>query len=172
MIIDERQARQERAIDAAKRLITAARTAPKARGVDILEACILTDEDINRLSAAMLELHRETGRPVYERDANNILKAQCIVLIGTHRQIMGLNCGHCGFPTCAAKPAEAPCAMNVTDVGIAIGSACSMAADCRVDTRVMFSAGMGAMRLDILPGCSQVFAIPVPIGSKNPFFDR
>ncbi|MDE5608577.1 MAG: ferredoxin [Muribaculaceae bacterium] len=172
MIIDERLSQLDRAMQAAGRMITAARTAPKARGIDILEACILTGDDITRLSEAMLDLHRSTGRPVYERDAANILKAQCIVLIGTHRQLMGLNCGHCGFPTCAAKPAEAPCAMNVTDVGIAIGSACAAASDCKVDTRVMFSAGMGAMRLDLLPGCTQVFAIPVAIASKNPFFDR
>ncbi|MBD5214792.1 MAG: ferredoxin [Bacteroidales bacterium] len=172
MIIDQRQTQHEQAMQAATRMLTAARTAPKARGVDILEACIVEGDDINRLSEAMLQLHRETGRPVYERDAANILKAQCIVLIGTHRQLMGLNCGHCGFPTCAEKPKEAPCAMNVTDVGIAIGSACSTAAECKVDTRVMFSVGMGAMRLGLLHGCSQVFAIPVSVGSKNPFFDR
>lgn len=172
MIIDERLSRLDRALNAAGHMITAARTAPKARGVDILETRIITGEDIRQLSDAMLELHRQTGRPVYERDAANILKAECIVLIGTYKQLMGLNCGHCGFPTCAAKPSEAPCAMNVTDVGIAIGSACSAASECKVDTRVMFSAGMGAMSLDLLPGCSQVFAIPVAIASKNPFFDR
>ncbi|MDE5658742.1 MAG: ferredoxin domain-containing protein, partial [Muribaculaceae bacterium] len=81
-------------------------------------------------------------------------------------------CGHCGFPTCADKPAPAPCAFNSIDVGIAIGSACSLAADCRVDTRTLFSAGMGAMRLNLLPGCRQVLAIAVSTTSKNPFFDR
>lgn len=172
MVIEERESRKERAIEAAKRMITAARTAPKARGVDLIEACILTGEDIERLSAAMAELYAETGRPVYERDSKNILQAECIVLIGTRLQPMGLNCGHCGYATCGEKPRQAPCAMNVTDTGIAIGSACAMAADCRVDCRVMFSAGMGAMRLGIPAGCSQVFAIPVAASSKNPFFDR
>ncbi len=37
-----------------------------------------------------------------------------------------------------------PCAINSIDVGIAIGSACATAADMRVDTRVMFSAGLAA----------------------------
>lgn len=58
------------------------------------------------------------------------------------------------------------------DLGIAVGSAVAMAADMRLDTRVMFSAGMGAMRLDMLPGCRSVLAIAVSATSKNPFFDR
>ena len=65
-----------------------------------------------------------------------------------------------------------PCALNTVDVGIAVGSACAMAADLRVDTRVMFSAGLAAQRLDWLKGCKTVFAIPVSASSKNPFFDR
>ena len=94
------------------------------------------------------------------------------MLIGTHELPQGLNCGHCGYATCADRPAGVPCALNSVDVGIAIGSACATAADHRVDTRVMFSAGLAAQRLDILKGCKQVFAIPVSASSKNPFFDR
>lgn len=172
MILNERNDRHERAMQAARSMVTAARTAPKARGNDLLECAIIDGDDIERLSQAMAELHAQTGRPVYERDGKNILQAECLVLIGVRPTLMGLNCGHCGFPTCGSKPVEAPCAMNVTDVGIAIGSACAAAADCRVDTRVMFSVGMAAMKLDILPGCRQVFAIPVSLSSKNPFFDR
>ncbi|MDE7387171.1 MAG: ferredoxin [Muribaculaceae bacterium] len=172
MIKNEREYRHARALEVAGMMLTAARTAPKARGNDQLECAVIEGDDITRLSDAMMKLHAETGRPVYERDAANILKAECIVLIGCRPLPMGLNCGHCGFPKCGEKPASVPCAMNVTDVGIAIGSACATAADCRVDTRVLFSAGMGAMALDMLPGCRQVFAIPVSIGSKSPFFDR
>ena len=58
------------------------------------------------------------------------------------------------------------------DVGIAVGSACATAADLRVDTRVMFSAGLAAQRLQWLPQCKNVLAIPVSASSKNPFFDR
>lgn len=172
MIIDERTDRHERALAVARSMITAARTAPKARGNDMLECVIIDGDDIVALSEAMKQLHADTGRPVYERDSANILKADCIVLIGIRLGVMGLNCGHCGFATCGQKTVQAPCAMNITDVGIAIGSACAQAADHRVDTRVMFSAGMGAMKLDIMPGCRQVFALPVSISSKSPFFDR
>lgn len=172
MIIEERQSREARVIEAGHRMMTAARTAPKAKGVDIIECCLLTGDDVKRLSDAMMELHEETGRPVYKRDSGNILNAGCVLVIATHSQMMGLNCGHCGFPACAEKPQNVPCAFNSTDIGIAVGSAVATAADERVDTRVMFSAGMGAERLNLLPGCSQYLAIPVSASSKSPFFDR
>lgn len=84
----------------------------------------------------------------------------------------GLNCGHCGFPTCVAKPEGVPCAINSIDLGIAIGSACATAADNRVDSRVMFSAGLAAQRLNWLIDCKSVMAIPISASSKSPFFDR
>jgi uncharacterized ferredoxin-like protein len=87
--------------------------------------------------------------------------------------VQGLNCLHCGYPTCESKPAETPCAINAVDLGIAVGSACAKAADLRVDTRVMFSAGFTAQRLGMLGGdCGCVMAIPISASSKNPFFDR
>lgn len=172
MIIEERSSRSERVIEAGRKMLTAARTAPKAKGVDIIECCLLTGDDIKRLSDTMMQLHEETGRPVYLRDGGNILKADCVLIIATRAQLMGLNCGHCGFPSCADKPANVPCAFNSTDVGIAIGSAVATAADERVDTRVMFSVGMAAERMNLLPGCSQYFGIPISASSKSPFFDR
>lgn len=176
MVINERESRRRRVLAAADAMITAARTAPKARGVDILECCVVEGDDIKRLSDTMLQLFAETGRPVFERDAANILKADALVVIATRPQPMGLNCGHCGSPTCGAKPAEVPCVFNSVDIGIALGSAAAAAADCRVDTRVMYSAGMGAQRLGLLDtpegACRQYFAIPVSASSKSPFFDR
>ncbi len=120
----------------------------------------------------MKQLHAETGKPVYARDSENILKADCIVVIATRDLPLGLNCAHCGFATCEEKPAVVPCAINSVDVGIAIGSAVATAADNRVDCRVMFSAGMAAERLNLLDGCRQYFCIPLSASSKNPFFDR
>lgn len=172
MIIDERADRKERVIEAGRRMLTAARTAPKAKGMDILECCLLTDNDIQRLSDAMLELYAETGRPVYQRDAANILKSDAIVVIATRSQVMGLNCAHCGYKSCGDKPKTIPCAINCVDVGIAVGSAVSAASDMRIDCRVMFSAGMAAERLNMLDGCGQYYCIPLSALSKNPFFDR
>lgn len=172
MIINERESRHEQVLNVARQMMTAARTAPKGKGVDIIEVALVTDEDIKKLSEQLISLSEEKGMKFFLRDADNILSAECVLLIGTRELAQGLNCGHCGFPTCAERSAGVPCAINSVDVGIAIGSACAMAADHRVDTRVMFSAGLAAQRLDILKGCKQVFAIPVSASSKNPFFDR
>lgn len=172
MIENERESRCERVIEAARAILTAARTAPKGRGVDILECAIVTGDDIRRLSDEMLELHRITGRNVYARDGKNILQADAVVVIATRPMPLGLNCAHCGFATCELKPTNVPCAINSVDVGIAIGSAVATAADHRIDCRVWFSAGMAAQRMNMLPECSQYFCIPLSASSKNPFFDR
>ncbi len=172
MIQNERDIRHKQVLEAAKQMMTAARTAPKGKGIDVIEVALVTDDDIKRLSDKMLEINKETGFRFFIRDAENILQAECIVLIGTREQSQGLNCGHCGFATCAERTTGVPCALNTVDVGIAVGSACAKAADLRVDTRVMFSAGLAAQQLDILNGCHTVLAIPVSASSKNPFFDR
>ena len=172
MIINERESRHEQVLNVARQMMTAARTAPKGKGVDIIEVALVTDEDIKKLAEQLISLSEEKGMKFFLRDADNILSAECVLLIGTRELAQGLNCGHCGFPTCAERSTGAPCVINSVDVGIAMGSACAPAADHRVDTRVMFSAGLAAQRLDILKGCKQVFAIPVSASSKNPFFDR
>jgi uncharacterized ferredoxin-like protein len=172
MIINERTERHRNALDAARMMMNAARTAPKGKGMDIIEIVIATEEDIRRISDKLDRLAEEMGRPFMHRDAANILNAEAILLIGSRAQPHALNCGHCGYETCAGKPAEVPCAINSVDIGIAIGSACAAAADLRVDTRVMFSAGLAAQRLGIMGECRGVFAIPVSVSSKSPFFDR
>lgn len=172
MIQNERDCRHEHVLDVARQMLTAARTAPKGKGVDIIEAALVTGEDIKKLAEKMVAMVEEHGMKFFLRDADNILQSECVVIIGTREQAQGLNCGHCGFSTCAGRTDGVPYALNTIDVGIAIGSACAMAADMRVDTRVMFSAGLAAQRLDWLKGCKNVFAIPVSASSKNPFFDR
>ena len=172
MILNERNIRHEQVLNIAKHMLIAARTAPKGKGVDIIEAALVTGDELQALSDKMVAMYQENGFKFFLRDAENILRAECVLLIGTREQAQGLNCGHCGFSTCAERSAGVPCALNTIDVGIAMGSACAMAADHRVDTRVMFSAGMAAQGLDYLEGCKTVFAIPVSASSKNPFFDR
>lgn len=172
MILNERESRHEHVLNVARQMMTAARTAPKGKGIDVIEAAVVTEAEVKILADKLKAMYEENGMKFFLRDADNILGAECVVLIGTREQAQGLNCGHCGFSTCAARPAGVPCAINSIDVGIAIGSACATAADMRVDTRVMFSAGLAAQHLDWLKGCKEVFAIPVSASSKNPFFDR
>ena len=172
MILNERDTRHEQVMRIAHQMMTAARTAPKGKGVDVIEIALVEGDDIRRLSEEMIAIQEENGFKFFLRDADNIQNAECILLIGTREHAHGLNCGHCGYSNCADRPTGVPCAIVSVDVGIAIGSACATAADHRVDTRVMFSAGLAAQRLNILEGCRQVFAIPVSASSKNPFFDR
>ena len=172
MIQNEREIRHEYVLQAVRQMMTAARTAPKGKGIDIIEVAMVTDEDIKRLSEELVIMSGETGLKFFLRDADNILQAEAIMIAGTCQQVQGLNCAHCGFPTCVEKPEAVPCAINSVDLGIAVGSACATAADLRVDTRVMFSAGLAAQQLEWLPGCRSVYAIPVSASTKNPFFDR
>lgn len=172
MIINQRDDRHAAVIEAGRRMMTAIRTAPKARGVDIIETILVEGEELKALSEAMLEVHQLTGRPVYQRDAANILNGDAVILIGSPIQPMGLNCAHCGYATCGEKPDAVPCAMNSVDIGIAIGSACALAAAEHIDTRVMFSVGMGAMHSNLMPGCRGIIAIALSATSKSPFFDR
>ena len=160
MILNERDARHEHILQVARQMMTAARTAPKGKGIDVIEVALITDEEIKLLSDKMIAMVEEHGMKFFLRDADNILSAECVVLIGTREQAQGLNCGHCGFATCAGRTEDVPCALNSIDVGIAIGSACATAAD------------MAAQRLHWLKDCKMVMAIPVSASSKNPFFDR
>lgn len=174
MLTNERSTRTKRLLQVADAMMTAARTAPKGRGFDVLEVALATGESIERLSNSMMAYSEKTGLGFIARDASNILHADAIVLIGTQSQSLGLNCGYCGFDSCEAKAKfpHVPCAFNTIDIGIAIGSACAVAADHRVDSRVMFSVGRVAMELDMMPGCSNIIGIPISCSSKNPFFDR
>jgi uncharacterized ferredoxin-like protein len=173
MIQNERDLRKELVIQAARQMMVAVRTAPKGKGIDIIETALVTDDDIPRLADEMLKVADEMELQFFRRDSDNILQSDAVVIIGTGRQPHGLNCSHCGFEMCEFKPAETPCALNTVDLGRAVGSACAKAADLRVDTRVMFSAGLAAQRLGMLgAGCECVMAIPLSATSKNPFFDR
>ena len=159
----------------AKQMLAAAVTAPKGRGVDNIEVLIVDGDEKDRLSAAMRDIGAETGEDFYIRDAGNVDACPCVVFIGMGNAPRGLtNCGLCGFGNCAASvKAGAQCAFNAADLGIAIGSAVSVAADNRIDNRVLFSAGKAALRIGIFPETVAVcFGIPLSVSSKSIFFDR
>lgn len=174
MVYNEREQRHEHLLSVGRQMMTAARTAPKGKGVDIIEIAMVDgDEDKERVASMMERISEQMGLKFFLRDAINIRQSELVVFIGTHSLAQGLDCGHCGFATCAGRSEGVPCAINTIDCGIAIGSACATAADLRVDSRVMFSAGLAAQRLGICgDGVEQVMAIAVSASSKSPFFDR
>lgn len=173
MIHNERDIRAAQALDIAQKMLVAARTAPKAKGVDIVECAVLNGDDLERLACAMEAIGEERGHKFFLRDAGCVRRSLAVVLVGTREKAQNLNCGRCGFAVCAERPGGVPCEVNAVDVGIALGAACAKAADYRVDTRVMFSAGVAAESLHLLgEDAHHVYAIPLSISSKSPFFDR
>lgn len=174
MTINETESRQEQILSVARQMMTAARTAPKGKGVDNLEIITLWGGDLYTLAEEMRRYSEESGFKFFLRDAGNIEQSDCVVIIGTTYGVFNLNCGFCGFPTCTEKSGhpDVPCAFNTNDLGIALGSAVSIAADSRVDNRIMYSAGRAALDLGLLGGCKAAFGIALSCSGKSPFFDR
>lgn len=160
----------------AELMCVAARTAPKGRGVDEIVTAIVEDiREREQVAERMREIGERCGAEFFTRDAQNVLDAQILVLLGTGLRRMRLpECGLCGFPDCdASEEAGARCAFNAGDLGIATGSAVSVAADHRVDNRVMFTAGRAAVELGVLgEGVEIAWGIPLSAKGKNLFFDR
>lgn len=174
MILQEENIRTETVLEVAKRIAIAARTAPKAKGTDNLEIVIVTGNDIETLAKTMCEIADKEGRTSFKRDADNCRKSQAVMLFGTKTASLGLNCKFCGFATCAEKDEHPniPCFFNANDLGIAIGSAVSIAADCRIDNRIMYTIGYTAQTMNLLPGCTCILGMPLSVSGKSPFFDR
>ena len=93
MIIDERTTREEAILEAAREIMTAGRTAPKGKGVDLIEIITLSGKELHALAAAMRKASDETGLKFFLRDADNIDASLAVILIGTRQQTMSLNCG-------------------------------------------------------------------------------
>lgn len=175
--IHEEDIRNEAVLEVARKMMIAARTAPKGRGVDNLVIALLGPADIKKISDHIKEMAEgETLPKFFLRDADNILAASAMLLLGTKIKPLELKpCGMCGFADCREKDRhpDHPCVFNSGDLGIAIGSAVSVAMEHRVDNRIMYTVGQAAIRMGILgDDVKIVYGIPLSVGAKNPFFDR
>lgn len=163
----------------------AARTAPKAVGLDSITIEIVSGKDQEKIGEKMIEIAGETGMDFFRVNGEQVKSSDCTVLIGISGQkVLGLNCGGCGFSTCsemakAGKAAKANktdfkgpnCVFKVSDLGIAVGSAVKTAGIHNVDNRVMYSAAVAAMKLGMLKECSMAYGIPLKASGKNIYFD-
>jgi len=149
MIISSIEAEKDAVLIVAKLMLTAARTAPKAGGLDSIVTAILGGEDKERLSKAMERIGKEKEWDWVIRDSRNVKDADVVVLIGV-------------------TDADT---YKLIDLGIALGSAAKTASDMNVDNRIMLSVGMAAQELGILNG-NVIVGIPLSIKGKNIFFDR
>lgn len=158
-------------------MLTAARTAPKARGIDNLVMALVEKDEIAEISETLKTIANcHPSAAFLLRDANNILSAQCLLIIGTKYASINVQpCNLCGFPNCEEKDKypDHPCVFNTGDLGIAIGSAVGVAMDARIDNRVMFSVGLAIKEMKLLGEDVKIaYGIPLSVSSKNPFFDR
>jgi uncharacterized ferredoxin-like protein len=168
-------------------MILAARTAPKARGQDELLYKVLNSKEIRAISAWLAKEGDARDLAFFIRDSENFADTEACVLIGVKGNVpVGISCGACGFRTCGeyardyAKRkqhdtdyAGPNCAVRMTDLGIAAGSAVKTAQIHNVDNRLMFTGGVAALALGFFGGeCTVAYAIPLSATGKNIFFDR
>ncbi len=165
----------ESIIKAAERICIAARTAPKGKGKDLLVTAIVTGDEMNDIASRMREIALRDELEFFARDAGNVEASAALVLLGSRKDPLGLShCGYCGFEDCQKMlEAGGTCSFNSGDLGIAVGSAVSRAADLRIDNRVMYSAGKAALELGLLgEEVKIVYGVPLSVSGKSPFFDR
>ena len=161
-----------------------ARTAPKAVGQDSIECRVLTGKDQEKLADRIEKMGKALGMDFFRVNADQVRESDATLLIGVMgTQGPGINCGGCGYPTCAemAKAVKKTaakslyrgpnCALKISDLGIAVGSAVKTASIHNVDNRIMFTAGVAALELGMLKGCSVAYGIPLVAAGKNPYFD-
>lgn len=166
-------------------MVLSARTAPKGKAIDSISAVVKTGDELTSLAEEMKRIGERDEMGFFIRDAGNIASSDACVIIGCEGgTILGLNCGGCGYATCKemadawkerdqAQPFSGPnCIIKMADLGIAVGSAVKTASIHNLDNRVMYSAGVAALSLGWLPGCSVAYAIPVRAAGKNIYFDR
>lgn len=163
----------------------AARTAPKACGLDSIKIEVLAGKEQKALGDAMIAAAKETGMEFLRINGEQVKASDATVLIGVEGQkTLGINCGGCGYASCAemAKAqkgrknkgsayAGPNCVLKISDLGIAVGSAAKTASLHNVDNRIMYTAGFVALKAGHLKGCSVAYGIPLKASGKNIYFD-
>jgi uncharacterized ferredoxin-like protein len=162
----------------AELMALAARTAPKGRGDDFLVIEILEGDTLTTLGQKMIEFGERTGKPLFDRDGNNVMRSDAVLLIGIKDgKAVGLNCGACGSEKCITPNtfdgefSGPQCCLRFLDLGIAIGSAVKTAGLLNADNRVMYRIGPVAREMGIIDA-DVVMGIPLSATSKNIYFDR
>jgi uncharacterized ferredoxin-like protein len=185
--IKDEKAELEGLLSVAKAMAVAARTAPKARGVDAIETLIVFDEDLGVLAKAMEEHGAKSAMSeAFKRDANSVRKSQAALLVGLRdlrpkKVEKPLDCGGCGHGDCGGflkvekregKDFPGPvCLFQAIDLGIALCSASSVANRFHVDNRMMYTMGGPACKLGWMKS-QIIIGIPLSCTGKNIYFDR
>ncbi len=181
MILNETEFRKEGVKLAAYLMAESARTAPKSKGEDVIDIIYVDGGELEEIAKKMEELAGITGDKDFVRDAESLRKSQGLLLFGmSGERVVGVNCGACGFKSCAEfKDAVRKgdnfvgpsCAFRLIDLGIALGSAVKLSAILGIDTRIMYRIGIAAKKLEMMKS-DVVMGIPLSATGKRPYFDR
>jgi len=165
----------------ARLMVISATTAPKSKGENFVKIKVIAGQEMQKLGSAMISYGKKTKKKDFDRDGENILNSEAVVIIGLKDAApVGLNCGACGYPEChALTNSLAPeaefkgpiCALRILDMGIALGSAVKTASMLNVDNRIMYRVGAVARQVDIIDW-DYAMGIPLSAGAKNIYFDR
>ena len=186
------------------------RTAPKSGGVDDIVYLSASNQQRDKIAAEMEDMGRARAKGMADKplreamatawasDAQTVRDSQGLILIGVRgKKPFGVNCGGCGFSTCAEfqahnysntqakeKSTLGPfCMFKICDLGMAVGSAAKTASILNVDNRIMYRIVMAALRIklfltktgknnSLLNSISPVLGLPLSVSGKNIFFDR
>ncbi|MEM0506951.1 MAG: DUF2148 domain-containing protein [Thermosphaera sp.] len=163
-MITEAEALRNAVKTVAELMVTAAKTAPKAKGVDNIVASIIdSKEELEKLATKMEELAPEYGE-FFRRDAQNVRNSIAVVLIGCKISSLQLK-------QPSNYPLDADTVNSLVNLGIALGSAVKVAGILNVDNRIMFTIGVAAQELGLLKA-DVVYGIPLSASGKNIYFDR
>ncbi len=153
MIIKSDDAESEAALEVAKLMLVAARTAPKARGLDTVVTAVVTGEEKEKVAEEMERIGKEKNLPLRIRDAGNVRNSELVILAGVL------------YEEGSSKE------LKLVDLGIALGSAAKVASILNVDNRIMYSVGEAARNIGLLQA-DYIVGIPLSIKGKSIFFDR
>ena len=180
---DSAKIEKDAVLMAASLMAAAVRTAPKAKGHDDIKTMVLEGQDLESLAQAV-EKKAPKPESFFIRDANNLRKSACVLLIGVSGKNKGLDCGACGYSTCrelqdvrekalkTGKDFTGPnCVFQAIDLGIALGSAAKLASELSIDNRMMYTIGAAAKAQGLLDS-DVIIGIPLSVSGKNPYFDR
>ncbi len=177
MMYEGKKLEEQAVMQIASLMCVAARTAPKAHGKDTVHTLVLTgaEKDLfaDKMETVGEELMGAKSENWFKRDAQNVRRAQALVLIGAENTYRGVSpCGMCGFKDCeGCKKAAGKCAFALLDLGIAISSAVKTAQSNNADNRIMYSVGRTAETMGYSLSCSWL-GVPLSTSGKNIFFDR
>ncbi|HJX38296.1 MAG TPA: DUF2148 domain-containing protein [Anaerolineae bacterium] len=162
----------------AELMALSARTAPKGRGDDFVVTEILEGDILRTLGGKMIEFGERTGKDLFDRDGNNVLNSEAVLLLGLKdAKALGLNCGACGEEKCITpntydgEYSGPQCCLRMLDLGIAIGSAVKTAGLLNADNRIMYRIGPVAREMGLIDA-DVVVGIPLSATGKSIYFDR